>query len=846
MRTGIARVPPAAVAGFLVAALGLAGAAEPEMPKVPAVEKAPAVDGDLGDEGWKQAPVLKFEGYCDQARRDKGDRPRDATEARLLTDRENLYVAFRCEETHPDGPWLCDDVNDPLKKRNYPVLAGDYAALCLDLGRFGFHNYYIFAVSPKGEVYRCFTWPHRYDLVLTDVGLPAVQGAAKMDKAGTCWTAELKIPLKDLLRYPADGVPSLVGADLRRVQWGDDRGKQKFTVYWTGHALVEGGTGMNLQYDHMATWKPLFEKYPDYNASYACSKGWVQLIFPESFGPLNLEIGKIDNRLVSGQGANLIGHVEARAGWDLAQWDRLAKDFDAPRMEQWDDLRPEHPAGKPEVVMTEPVRKAGQTAGFAAKPAVTTAGAETHISFGASGPADCAVAILDAQGKVVRHLAAGVLGKNAPEPLKKDSLVQDLAWDRRDDSGKPVPPGIYRAQVSLGLAAKFDHAIALDKATVDEDKYPKGLDVDHLPTPPDLSKAWPPSHSGYSAGGINFLSLDRARGELYVQERYVYEGASGKFLREIKVAGPPGSPFGAWHFDNGEIAIGPDGLLYISGSNEIWRFDREGKPVPFEALGRCFIPDLWGAHSNPHRGICVAPNGDIYKSHHYQPHMNFAQQITRLGPDGRIKKYGFIEMRCCSVGVKVDRRGNVYVGGAVQPPGALPPRDLADKLPKELLAKYPRLYGSILKFGPEGGIVKPDPKGEMVCPGPKGMRPYAVQGAEWIHPGFSPMLSRVMDNQGGPGCACRNGRFDLDDFGRLFIPDAVGGRVEVTDANANTIMFIGARGKAGEAAGIELGWPTVVAACDRALYIADYLRYRVVRVKLEYDAEETCDLGPVR
>jgi FKBP-type peptidyl-prolyl cis-trans isomerase (trigger factor) len=33
------------------------------------------------------------------------------------------------------------------------------------------------------------------------------------------------------------------------------------------------------------------------------------------------------------------------------------------------------------------------------------------------------VAIEDAQGTILRHLAAGVLGKNAPPPLQKDSLA---------------------------------------------------------------------------------------------------------------------------------------------------------------------------------------------------------------------------------------------------------------------------------------------------------------------------------------------------------------------------------------------------------------------------------------
>lgn len=100
------------------------------------------------------------------------------------------------------------------------------------------------------------------------------------------------------------------------------------------------------------------------------------------------------------------------------------------------------------------------------------------------------------------------------------------------------------------------------------------------------------------------------------------------------------------------------------------------------------------------------------------------------------------------------------------------------------------------------------------------------------------MLSRISDRRGGPGCNCRNARFDLDDFGRLFIPDAVFGRVEVIDGNANTILFVGRRGNPEEGSGVEFGWPSMVAVSDRALYVADYLRYRVVRVKLNYEAQE--------
>src|SRR4051812_14832988 len=72
---------------------------------------------------------------------------------------------------------------------------------------------------------------------------------------------------------------------------------------------------------------------------------------------------------------------------------------------------------------------------FASPVSVTRVGLNHQIAFAASEPTDCAVAIADAQGKIVRHLAAGVLGANAPAPLHKDVLRQTLTWDGHDDRG---------------------------------------------------------------------------------------------------------------------------------------------------------------------------------------------------------------------------------------------------------------------------------------------------------------------------------------------------------------------------------------------------------------------------
>ena len=76
---------------------------------------------------------------------------------------------------------------------------------------------------------------------------------------------------------------------------------------------------------------------------------------------------------------------------------------------------------------------------FAKKPSAERIGGKVKISFAVSAPTDVEVAILDARGKAVRHLAAGVLGARAapPLPLRK-GLSQSLEWDMTDDFGRPA------------------------------------------------------------------------------------------------------------------------------------------------------------------------------------------------------------------------------------------------------------------------------------------------------------------------------------------------------------------------------------------------------------------------
>ncbi len=114
------------------------------------------------------------------------------------------------------------------------------------------------------------------------------------------------------------------------------------------------------------------------------------------------------------------------------------------------------------------------SAGFSSKPTVGRTGDKFTISFAVDRATDVEVAILDARGKVVRHLAAGVLGAPStgsgpagapPAPLKA-GLSQSLEWDGKDDYGEPPPPTLhpppFSARVRIGMGAKLEKIVGGD------------------------------------------------------------------------------------------------------------------------------------------------------------------------------------------------------------------------------------------------------------------------------------------------------------------------------------------------------------------------------------------------
>ena len=94
---------------------------------------------------------------------------------------------------------------------------------------------------------------------------------------------------------------------------------------------------------------------------------------------------------------------------------------------------------------------------FTKKPILQEEKNSTKILFAVKDFCDVTVAIENLEGKILRHLASGVLGAKAPEPFKKDSLEQSIIWDNKDDTGRYLDDKTsIKVRVSLGLQAEYE------------------------------------------------------------------------------------------------------------------------------------------------------------------------------------------------------------------------------------------------------------------------------------------------------------------------------------------------------------------------------------------------------
>jgi len=328
--------------------------------------------------------------------------------------------------------------------------------------------------------------------------------------------------------------------------------------------------------------------------------------------------------------------------------------------------------------------------------------------------------------------------------------------------------------------------------------------------------------------------------------------------------GKTGKPVSVGNIDAADLRVGYDGHLY--GYKSLYnrgcfmvRWDRDGKPVPFEESGlekSEFLPEKGGDPKKGFRdregvrGFDMAPNGDMYVLHFTGSHRvrKAHGRLSVVGSDGKIKKpYLLKALTNTSCSARLDPSGNIYIIEDVIPKDSPPaPPGFVHRLVNEKRSFGLRgTFGSVVKFPPSGGAVYLKDSEHPAEQGAKRVTcrmGHVVDDSMWIRPYASPIYG-----EGGHWCFCFTGRMDIDRYGRLFVPVAPARQIEVLDTAGNHICFFGRYGNIDNAMqkekrkieGIPVNWPGNVAVSDGAAYISDTNNRCVIKVKLDYTLTET-------
>jgi len=334
------------------------------------------------------------------------------------------------------------------------------------------------------------------------------------------------------------------------------------------------------------------------------------------------------------------------------------------------------------------------------------------------------------------------------------------------------------------------------------------------------------------------LAADRGNNELYAFGTPVGHVRIDPVTGETKKLELEGEVGKAALTRVGYAAVGPDGSLYLRSGNPdtkatnpwlIRRFDRGGRNVPFKTAGES-IPTRGrkqgGSPEHP-SSFSVGPDGKLYVVAMLS-RKDMTALVDLYGPDGAPIQKGLVPMTANPGAVRVDPAGRLYVSDTVRPKDKQFP-DMYPSDPRTHLCKW---YGTVFRFPPEGGSIKPSDKTAMTHFARRNA-PVEVKGAQWGFYGISPMPQQA-------GCLCVIADFDVDGWGRVFVPDVPGYCVAVLDANGNVLTRFGSYGNrdalgAGSAVPeppIPLWFPVRVAALDGDAFVVDSHNSRIVQVRL--------------
>jgi hypothetical protein len=395
-------------------------------------------------------------------------------------------------------------------------------------------------------------------------------------------------------------------------------------------------------------------------------------------------------------------------------------------------------------------------------------------------------------------------------------------------------------------------------------------------------------------GSFMDMSVDRFRPdkEIYCRNNlgwwYRYNEETGK-AEKVKLLENAGLKAGGG--SGLQILSGPDGNLYgLHYPYHMFKLDRNAKPIGFpegsypdEAVGKAGAKDKVGkglkfgtyvpvSMTDMSHTLGIRGDGHVFAlqpGHHGDRPFKALHEYLPTGK--RVTADPIVWMVSDgAVGARFDAAGNIYIADTVNP-GARPYPQEFEKLfgkiemnktrPSGVQDEVANMYGSVVKFSPKGGTIHYPEKDKPYTGEPKldpalktvdaayyagqAQRPVKITGAEWLAFGYSHVEVNA--------CVCETTRFDVDEFGRVFYPDLCLYQVRVVDTAGNPMLSFGGYGNA-ESCGpdsrdkalatpeIAFAWLVGVGATDKYVYTGDEINRRMLRSKIVYAAEETCEI----
>jgi hypothetical protein len=336
-----------------------------------------------------------------------------------------------------------------------------------------------------------------------------------------------------------------------------------------------------------------------------------------------------------------------------------------------------------------------------------------------------------------------------------------------------------------------------------------------------------------------------------------------------------------------ESAYGPDGKLYAYGQRPggSGSYNQDSVISVYNTSG-ALIKTIMGQRNNfisgvTTRGIAVSLNGDIYVPQITNRRAGTGYEdpmgIDVYTKDGVLKTDNLFSNAAMFYpygGIQVDPAGNTYLYASARPRGVIYPDIFSGLFPDPESQSmncyhwqfgrqnyYLGAIGTIIKFPPTGGYIrhtKNDITGVPVdnCDGynvpslqvgPFRNKTYEIGGNPiWQYHGM--FISGTLEEG---ECECTSGRFHVDLFGRVIVPEALQFEVSMLDNNKNPMLRFGDYGNpdqlgAGSARpdpAIPLCYPTLVCCVNRSIYVRDLIR--IVKVKLSYPVEWSRNSGLV-